>query len=310
MVTLKQTMTTINSLPNILRSSKNGNAFVTLYTDGTRIIDYEGDNPSSICLDYPLNVDVKISSQCVFGLNPNTGKAVCSFCHESARTDGTLGDLRRLTEIINQLPKTTEIAVGINAVTPEVISWLRIIKNTGYVINGTLNQGLIRRGEHRPIVAESLLYGIGISFRKMEWGLDDPVYLNDNTVLHVIAGIDNFSEISTIVDQRKVKKLLVLGEKDFGFNRNRVDLNSASHRTWYQNIHTLFGKTLISFDNLAVDQLEINRYFKQSSWNTFFQGERSIYIDAVKGLFSPSSRSDITYDWNVLPLNKLVDIFQ
>jgi hypothetical protein len=291
-------MTTINNLPNILRSSKNGNVFVTLYTDGTRIIDYEGDNPSSICLDYPLNVDVKISNRCSFGLNPNTGNAVCNFCHESARTDGSLGDLKRLTEILNRLPKTTEIAVGINDVTPEVVSWLRVMKNSGYVVNGTLNQGLIRKGAHKTIITESLLYGIGISFRKSSWGLDDPVYLHDNTVLHVIAGIDDFSEISTIVDQKKIKKILVLGEKDFGFNLNRVDLNSTSHRTWYNNIHTLFDKILISFDNLAIAQLEINRYFKQSSWNTFFQGERSIYIDAVKGVFSPSSRSDITHDWN------------
>lgn len=62
----------------------NGNAVITIESDGSRVIEYE----NILSLDYPLNIDIRVSTQCAFGLNPKTGKSFCSFCHESATTDG------------------------------------------------------------------------------------------------------------------------------------------------------------------------------------------------------------------------------
>ena len=69
----------------IIAQYKNGNADVTIMSNGTREIEYEDE----LFLDYPLNIDIRTSSRCSFGLNPKTGKAFCDFCHESATTDGS-----------------------------------------------------------------------------------------------------------------------------------------------------------------------------------------------------------------------------
>lgn len=109
----------ISTFPLI--TGNNGNAAITLYDDGTRVIDYPGEDPTVINLEYPLNIDIKLSSRCVSGLDPRTKKAVCSFCHESARTDGIEGDYRHLEQIISKFPLTTEIALGINEVTSNLV---------------------------------------------------------------------------------------------------------------------------------------------------------------------------------------------
>lgn len=70
----------------LLHKYQNGNATIELFSDGTRVTEWP-DN-ESLKLDYPLNVDIRLMTKCPYGLNPRTGKAVCSFCHESATTDG------------------------------------------------------------------------------------------------------------------------------------------------------------------------------------------------------------------------------
>ena len=289
---------------SVLVKGINGNASITLYADGTRIIDYPGEDAQIIDLEYPLNVDIKLSSRCAFGMDPRTQKAVCSFCHESARTDGIEGDYERLETILSVLPLTTEIALGINEVTEDLIQFLSRLKQQGRIVNGTFNQGLIRTGAHRAITDQKLLNGIGISWRRASWGIDDPIYLDPNTVLHVIAGIDDFDEISDVIKAGAVRKLLILGEKDFGFNQGNVDIKSPSHLKWQKKLHELFEHALISFDNLAIEQLRVRRYFGNKNWSVFHQGERSIYLDAVKKVFAPSSRSNETVSWGSMNLQE------
>jgi hypothetical protein len=290
-------MTTTKTL---LKQGSNGNTNISLYSDGSRVVDYQGNNPDTIILDYPMNVDIRLSTKCRFGRNPNTGKALCGFCHESATTDGKAGNYTKLIEHIRYLPKTTEIAIGINDTTDnELFNMLSILKEEGYVVNGTINQGLVRLGLHKKLYNANLLYGIGISYRSMKWGFDDPIYKDPNTVLHVIAGIDSFDDIEEIVKKNYCSKILILGEKDFGFNKDNVKLDSDSHKQWYRNINKLFKYATVSFDNLAIEQLNIKRFFMTDRWNILYQGERSMYINAVEETFSPSSRSDDKTDWSV-----------
>jgi hypothetical protein len=290
-------MTTTKTL---LKQGSNGNTSISLYSDGSRVVEYQGDNPDTIMLDYPMNVDIRLSTKCRFGKNPDTGKAVCGFCHESATTDGKAGNYNKLLEHIRYLPKTTEIAIGINDTTDnELFNMLSILKEEDYVVNGTINQGLVRLGLHRKLYNANLLYGIGISYRSMKWGFDDPIYKDPNTVLHVIAGIDSFSDILEIVEKGYCSKILILGEKDFGFNKDKVNLDSYSHKQWYRNINKLFKYATVSFDNLGIEQLNIKRFFMTDRWNILYQGERSMYINAVEETFSPSSRSDDKTDWSI-----------
>lgn len=281
----------------LLNKYQNGNATVEIYQDGTRIIEW--DDNEELTLDFPLNIDIRLMTKCDFGFNPTTGKSVCSFCHESARTDGVECDYTSLLEVLvgANLPKGMELAIGMNDLTPALQGFLQSCKAHGWIVNGTINQGaLSKRGNQRilrTLIENRLLHGVGVSYRpkmpKMpKWLLD-----YDNTVVHTIAGIDDFEEVKKLADQG-VKKILVLGEKNFGFNRGKVDLTSQSHVTWRTRVMKLTEVfDVVSFDNLALYQLQIKDKLKPEHWEEFYQGEHSFYINAVDKYFAPSSRSSL-----------------
>ena len=90
----------------------------------------------------------------------------------------------------------------------------------------------------------------------------------------------------------KYHKLLVLGEKDFGFNRGKVNLNTEQHKQWKSNIMQLTKIfDIVSFDNLGLQQLEIRGKITDEEYKSFYQGEHSMYINAVEQYFAPSSRT-------------------
>ena len=271
----------------LLSKRLNGNATISLFSDGSRIIEADGE----LKLQYPLNIDIRLSKKCDFGMNPVSGKAICSFCHESATTDGEDADVFALVETIKDVPAGTELAVGVNQYTENIHQFLLIAKERGWIVNATVNQGLIFRDKDRisKAISEGLINGLGISYRS---GMKDiPVEFKqyENTVVHVIAGIDSFDAVRTL-STLGLKKILILGEKDFGFNLGKVRLKSESHFWWYRKLHQLFEEfEVVSFDNLALEQLNVKRFVKE--WETVYQHEFSFYINAVDKYFSRSSRS-------------------
>lgn len=281
----------------LLNKYQNGNATVEIYQDGTRIIEW--DDNEELTLDFPLNIDIRLMTKCDFGFNPTTGKSVCTFCHESARTDGEECDYDNLFKILEEadLPKGIELAIGVNDLTVNLIEFVYKCSDKGWIINGTINQGALAKKVNQDILKQLIefngLKGVGISYRpkmpKMpKWLLD-----YDNTVVHTIAGIDDFEEVKKLADQG-VKKILVLGEKNFGFNRGKVDLTSQSHVTWRTRVMELTEVfDVVSFDNLALYQLQIKDKLKPEHWEEFYQGEHSFYINAVDKYFAPSSRSSL-----------------
>ena len=48
---------------------------------------------------------------------------------------------------------------------------------------------------------------------------------------------------------------------------------------------------IVSFDNLGLQQLEIRGKITDEEYKSFYQGEHSIYINAVEQYFAPSSRT-------------------
>ena len=276
----------------ILHQYQNGNALVKLHSNGTRVITFD----DKIKLDYPLNIDIRLSKKCAFGMNPATGKAVCSFCHESATTDGssaTVADIDAMFLAMQNLPKGMELAVGINQWSPEVEYFLSVSNQRQYVVNVTINQGTLKTCLPEILKASksNAIKGIGISYRKGMAAIPDALLENENTVVHVISGIDEIDDVKELANQN-VKKILVLGEKDFGFNLGKVQIKSNSHFWWYRTVHELFRLfDVVSFDNLALEQLNVRRFVKD--WDTTYQHEYSFYCNAVDGYFSPSSRSNV-----------------
>lgn len=280
---------------------QNGNAQICLEADGTRTMSYANE----LKLDWPLNIDIRVSNRCSNGLNPKTGKARCVFCHESATTDGANADYRKLLEILQPLPTGVELAIGSNRLTLNLIEFIWQCDFRGWIVNLTINQDHVNRDgpQLEELIDNAAIYGLGISYRSDFKKRHDAPFSRlpklikyPNTVIHVIEGIDDFESVLKL-SELGVRKILVLGEKDFGFNLGKRT-DSPSHSYWIRNIHRLFDCfEIVSFDNLAIERLDIQRFFHTTSWNTFHQGEHSFYINAVDGSFSPSSRSNQKTDW-------------
>lgn len=286
----------------IIADYTNGNAHIQLDSEGTRVITYDGD----LKLEYPLNIDIRVSTKCSFGQRPDGTYVLCNFCHESAKTDGSDCDYQLLREKLVGLPKGIELAIGSNDLrAPGFDSFLWFCFVEGYVANVTINQGHIKRDFDvlRFLVNEKVIKGVGISYREsLKFDVPKEILDYSNTVFHVIAGIDSYESVEALAD-KGVKKLLILGEKNFGFNTGNVDLTTRKHKEWFWWVGKLFDKfEVVSFDNLALEQLKIKRFFTKEGWETSYQGEHSFYINAVEGYFAPSSRSGNKTDWNSLSI--------
>lgn len=111
--------------------------------------------------------------------------------------------------------------------------FVEMSKNKGWVVNITINQLHMKVLSFlvRNWINEELIHGIGLSYRYANIVLSS--YLRDypHLVVHVIAGIDKFEDVIGLA-KRGVKKILVLGEKDFGFNTGKVNMQSPSHVEW------------------------------------------------------------------------------
>lgn len=280
---------------------QNGNATVSITDDGSRIIQYA----DKMILDYPLNLDIRVSTKCSFGQRPDGSYVLCHFCHEGAKTDGRECNYEALKSKLVGLPKGIELAIGSNNFTDGLLDFLQWCKRESYIANVTINQGHLKRDSDKITYAinSDLIKGLGISYRSsLRWDVSDEILNYANTVFHVICGIDEYSDMLKL-NAYGVKKLLILGEKDFGFNEGKVNLKSQNHKMWLWNVRALFDiYNVVSFDNLALEQLNIRRFFNTDDWNTFYQGEHSFYIDAAMEQFKPSSRSSESVNWNDMDL--------
>ena len=288
----------------LIAKYRNGNATVELHDDGTRVIT----SPApSFDFEYPLNLDIRVSTRCSFGRNPKTGKGMCDFCHESATTDGKECDYEELKHTLDELPKGIELAIGCNRMTEDLMDFIFWCGHRGFIVNLTVNQGhLIAFYEQLDhAITNDFIKGLGISYRsEMKWDVPDYFLNYENTVFHVIVGIDDFEDVLKL-KERGVKKLLILGEKDFGFNEGKVDLTTQSHKEWFWWVSKLFTEfDVVSFDNLALEQLKVRRFFGDDQWDKFNQGEYSFYINAVHKTFAPSSRSDKIIGWNNISIRE------
>lgn len=267
----------------------NGNATVNIFEDGTREIEFEG----SLDLDYPLNLDIRVSSSCSFA------NSLCKdFCHESALVNGKDVNYEKLKSKLIGLPKGIELAIGCNHLNDELVKFLCWVKSQDYIANLTINQGHIIRDSINLILALQfdLIKGLGISYRKeLKWNVPEFLLNYSNLVFHVIVGIDSIEDVK-LLKEKEVKKITVLGEKDFGYNKNKL----KNHKDWIIYIRQLFDLfEVVAFDNLALEQLKVRRFFQEDDWNKFYQFENSFYIDGVNEVFKPSSRSNDERDWDI-----------
>lgn len=237
-----------------------------------------------------------------------TGKSIitsdmgCSFCHESSTREGLHGNLQDLCYILEDLPAGVELALGGGnpLAHPELIDFLDYCKHKGFIPNITVNQGHLKRyqGLLTELIESKLVYGVGISINGNNWTyVNHFKQISDNIVFHVIAGVHPLEIMDKLITY-KSPKILVLGYKTWGFGIDYEAIRSketdANIYRWMINIHRYFDKGIISFDNLALEQLKVKRLFTDEKWQEIYMGDDfqfTMYIDAVKQEFSPTSRS-------------------
>jgi hypothetical protein len=113
-----------------------------------------------------------------------------------------------------------------------------------------------------------------------------------NTVLHVINGI--FADYDKISDQDL--KILILGYKMFGkgeqFYNDEIEKNKQMTKEILPSLLDKFD--CVSFDNLALKQLEVDKIISQEDYENMYMGddgEATMYVDLVNRQFAKSSTS-------------------
>lgn len=267
---------------------KNGDYDFTIYSDGTLVRETNVENPK---VAHPSSIDVKITDYCDMG---------CTYCHESSTTKGVHADLNELLKVISELPSGVELAIGGgNPLShPDLIEFLKALKLKGIIANITINQGHLKTYQSmiRYLIKDELVKGVGISITNNNFSYIKPLLeITDNIVYHLIAGVNKVEVVESLIELGKCK-ILVLGYKLFGFgikyHSKEVD---DELKKWYKHLPNFICKCTLSFDNLAIEQLKVKRLFTHEGWNKFYMGDDfcfTMYIDAVKQEYAPTSRSN------------------
>ena len=113
-------------------------------------------------------------------------------------------------------------------------------------------------------------------------------------------------------------KVLILGYKELRRGNEYIATHDeivANNKKWlYDNLGSLFKKfMLISFDNLAIEQLDVKRFLTDEEWEEFYQGDdgtSTFYIDAINQKFAQSSTAPFEkrYDIGELGMDEMFKI--
>lgn len=290
-------------MKKLLGSYKNGNYSVLIFEDGTKI---RYNNEDELIAAFPESIDMKISNRCNMG---------CPQCHEQSVPDGALANLYH--PLLNSLHPYTELALGGGNVFehPGLREFLFRMAEKKIICNITVHAHHFIQyfNEIQYHVDHGTLHGIGVSVNEP---IDDKFinYLKSipNVVVHVIAGIVPWETLVKLSDNNI--KLLILGYKTFGrgiqyWCDNKEDV-AAEIVHLKEHLPYLFKHfPVVSFDNLALEQLNVREFVNEETWERFYMGDDgkyTMYIDLVKEEFATSSISPR------LPIdsNKIEELFK
>ena len=271
----------------LLSIYKNGNTTVTRWDDGTTTRRTEDDEFRP---DYAENCDVKITDRCDGG---------CKFCYEGCTPSGKHGDILNDT-FINSLHPYTEMALNGNDLShPHLMAFLSRLKEKKVIANLTVNQIHFEKYYNfiKELLDKKLIWGLGISLREPTDAFINLVKEIPNAVIHTINGILTENDLDKLANHDL--KILILGYKTTGRgleyrskNMNDLTINSEylygmlpiiTKENWFKNL---------SFDNLAIHQLDIKRLMSEEEWERFYMGDDgtfTFYIDLVNQTFSKNS---------------------
>lgn len=282
---------------NLLGIYKNGNFTTKIFDDGTKIRETEDDE---FIPDFAENMDIKISNYCDMG---------CKFCHEGSTKNGKHGDILS-QKFIETLHPYQEVALGGGDATshPDLIPFLHKLKDRKVIVNMTVNQQHFEQKQEliKKLVDEKLIYGLGVSLINPTDEFISLIQQYPNAVIHVINGILKPSDIAAL--SNKNLKMLILGYKQL---RRGNEWYSADHENiiikqmWLkENLGGIINNfKVVSFDNLAIEQLEVQCLMSKEEWDEFYMGDdgsMTYYIDMVEQKFARSSTADFGKRYDLL----------
>lgn len=285
---------------NILGQYKNGNYNVTVFDDGTKIRENDMEFFEA---DFPESMDLKITNCCDMG---------CPMCHEDSKPDGKHGEILNL-KFIDSLQPYTEIAIGGGnpLAHPDILEFLYRLREHKLIANMTVNQ--VHFMQNRELLMEMtrqhLIYGLGISLMNADPEFVNAVKKFPNAVIHVINGMITVKELERLACNRL--KVLILGYKDFRRGAKYHEKVGAHVDERMRELYDVLPEVIsdgwfqtVSFDNLAISQLNVKRLMTDAEWQEFYMGDdglegnltsASMYVDAVRGEFAKNSCSTERY---------------
>ena len=273
----------------LLGAYKNGNYTVKVLSDGTKIRETNDDDfiPS-----FAENCDVKITDKCDGG---------CPFCYEGCTPYGRHGDILNY-KFLDTLHPYAELAINGNDLShPDLIPFLEKMKDKHIITNMTVNQ--IHFERHYDFISElvynNLIYGV--SLKNPTEDFVSKIKKFPNAVIHCINGILSPSDYEILRDNDL--KMLILGYKQLRrgvvyYESNGDEVHELQN--WlYDNLEDMLNHfKVVSFDNLAIEQLEVKRLLEEDQWEEFYMGDDgkyTFYIDMVDGTFGKNSLATDRY---------------
>lgn len=290
----------------ILGSYKNNDYTCTMFSDGTKIRwnDKDSFNPIK-----PESIDLKITNKC---------NMACNMCHENSTPDGKHGDILNLPFIDTMFPYSEVAIGGGNPLThPDLIEFLERLKERKIIASMTVNQMHFMQNIDllKELTDNKLIYGLGISYiGGRHSNCIEAIKQFPNAVVHVINGIVHMDGLEALANNDL--KILILGYKDFRRGKTLYDECGSQIDYLKFQFYDMLPKIVndgwfkcISFDNLAIKQLEPKRLMSDKDYKEFYMGDDgsfTMYVDAVNRQFAKSSVSTERYDL----MDDIADMFK
>ena len=239
-------------------------------------------------------------------------------CYEGCTANGKHGDLFKYP-FINTLHAYTELALNGNDLDhPDIEKFLEFLKEKKVFANITVNQNQFFANYDRikDWQEKKMVYGIGVSLQNATDELIEKMNSIPNTVLHTIVGILSEADIMKLKDHNI--KILFLGYKQLQrgvnyLNSHNDEINKNKQYV-YDNLSDITNWfKVVSFDNLAIEQLDVKRIVPENEWEEFYMGDDggyTFYIDMVKGEFSKNSIAQDRYPIGEKTIDEMFQFIQ
>ena len=279
----------------------NGNYVVTLnLNNGTKIRE---NNLDFFRADFPESMDIKITNRCHMN---------CPMCHEHSTSDGKHGDIMS-ESFIDKLHPYTELALGGGNPLehPSLVPFLEKCQKLQLIPSMTVNQLHFMKHKNfiKALVHKRLIYGLGVSLVSVTDEFISALKEFPNAVIHVINGIVHPTQLEELAYHNL--KVLILGYKEFRRGKDMYnqqgEVIEKVKSMLYDVLPTMIDQSwfeVVSFDNLAIQQLNVKRLMSDEDWEQFYMGDdgqdgnmtsASMYVDMVNREFAKNSCSTKRY---------------